>query len=240
MVNHTMNHDKIKLAQIYYNDETRRKVKTALAFDGSKANEYLENFIIAREISGLNPDVFDGEYIGILSARFEDKLHWRQSVNSIAGAIEAIESDGYSADVYSFFKSFTTRNVWTKAEQWQPGILEIAQILFKEFEFKSGVEIGDITQLETPIVYQNAFIARKGVYFDYVNSWLIPLIEIMHNNKQLKPLLMQDAKYQGAKLNKAQCSEVFGVPHYTFHPFVCERFFSTYLAINSEITLKHI
>lgn len=235
-----MNHAKIKLAQIYYNDETRRLVKTSLAFDGSKGNEYLENFIIAREISGLNPFLFSGDYIGILSARFEEKLVWRQSVNSISGALETIENDGYSADVYSFFKSFTTRNVWTKAEQWQKGILEIAQILFKEFERKSGIQIGDITQLETPIVYQNAFIARRGIYFDYVNSWLIPLIEIMHNNKQLKPLLMQDAKYQGAKLNKSQCVEVFGVPHYTFHPFVCERFFSTYLACNPEYTLKQI
>ena len=235
-----MNQEKIKLAQIYYNDATRKMVNTPFAIDGSKANPFLENFIIAREISGLNPGLFEGEYIGILSARFEEKLVWRQSVNSIKGAIETIEDDGYSADVYSFFKSFTTRNVWTKAEQWQPGILEIATKLFKEFERTSGITIGSLTELETPIVYQNAFIAKTDVYFDYVNTWLIPLIAIMHNNKQLKPLLMQDAKYKASKLNKSECERVFGVPHYTFHPFVCERFFSTYLACNPEYTLKQI
>ncbi len=156
---------------------------------------------------------------------------------SIEGIYTAIENDGYSADVYSFFGGFQTRNVWTKAEQWQPGILEIANRIFAEFEPTKGI---DITELETPIVYQNAFVARREVYADYVQTWLRSLITIMENNFEIAALLMQDAKYKDAKLDKQKMIGTFGKPYYTFHPFVCERFFSTYLALNPEITLKHI
>lgn len=233
-------HEQIKLAQIAYNKATREMVKTEIVFDGSNANAFLENWTIARQISSLNPDLFRGEYIGILSARFEEKLKWKQSVNSIKGIIDGIEDDGFSADVYSFFRSYTPRNVWVKAEQWQPGVLPAAVAIFKEFERKTGIVVGDITKLETPVIYQNAFVAKKSIYFQYVNEWLLPLIDIMQKNEEVSQLLSKDAKYTGSKLNREECIKVFGVPYYTLHPFVCERFFSTFLAINPEFTIKHI
>ncbi len=225
--------DKIKLYQIYYSEATRAMCKTPHLIDGTNAGKYLENSAIVRTLDKFHEE----DYIGILSPRFEEKRVWRHSVNTIEGIYTAIENDGYSADVYSFFGGFQTRNVWTKAEQWQPGILEIANRIFAEFEPTKGI---DITELETPIVYQNAFVARREVYADYVQTWLRSLITIMENNFEIAALLMQDAKYKDAKLDKQKMIGTFGKPYYTFHPFVCERFFSTYLALNPEITLKHI
>lgn len=235
-----MNHDKIKIAQIFYDEKTKHMANASILFDGSKCDKYLENYTIARQITGLNPKLTTGEYIGILSARFEEKFLWKQSANTIAKAIYAIEEDGYAADVYSFFGSHTVRNIWMQADRWQPGIVSIAKRLFSLFEIKTGIEVGSVTQLETPVILQNAFIAKREVYFDYVNSWLVPLIEIMEKDEELRVMLMQDANYKDAKLSATKCKPVFGVDHYTFHPFVCERFFATYMAINSDLTLKHI
>ena len=201
---------------------------------------YLENEIIVRFLE--MPFVSSVDYIGVLSARFEDKSRWRQSPNkTIPAILDFIEQDKNLADVYSFFGGHTERNIWTKAEQWQPGILDIAERLFDIFEQETKTKVGDITKLETPIIYQNAFIAKSAIYSDYVKTFLKPLTAIMERDKHLIEWLNQNANYKDSKLNKEKLLETFGRPFYTFHPFVCERFFSTYLAINKNLfTLKHI
>lgn len=230
----------IELYQIAYNEETIKKVDVdnAIEFQNRASDKYLENTIISR----FSEFVTDrASYFGILSARFDEKMQWKQSEGrSIAGIRPAIEKDGYSHDVYSFFGSNTIRNVWVQADRWQPGVLEIAEIIFKQFAIERGQPIGDLKKLDTPIIYQNAFVAKREIYADYVNNWLIPLINIMETNEAVKPLLFANPNYKDAKLTEEECMRVFGVPHYTFHSFVCERFFSTYLALNEHITLKHI
>lgn len=205
----------------------------------SESGPYLENEVISK----INYKMaMHAKYIGVLSARFEEKRRWRQTpLKSIPQILDFIENDPEDIDVYSFFGSNTARNIWIKAEQWQPGILKIAQLLFEEFEQVFNYKVGDITKLDTPIIYQNAFIAKSSVYLDYVQNFLNPLIVIMERNKQIKDLLMKDARYTEPKLSREKMIETFGVPYYTFHAFVCERFFSTYMALNKDIfSIKHI
>lgn len=231
---------KIQIFQIAYNEETLKLIdmnKAFLCFNRS-SSPFLENDIIAN-LQQIADNRF--EYFGILSARFEEKMKYKQSkAKKIDGIHSAIEEDGYSNDVYSFFGSSTKRNVWKQAEQWQPGILEVAELIFKQYSIERGQPVGNLLQLDTPVVYQNAFVAKKEIYFDYVQNWLRPLMSIMNTNEAIKSLLFKDAKYKDAKLSAEECLQVFGVPFYTFHSFVCERFFSTYLAVNKEISIKQI
>ena len=233
---------KTQILQIAYDEATTEMLcndERVFHVLRSDSGPYLENEIIAK----LNYQMAIGsKYIGILSARFEEKNRWRQSPNkTIPAILDFIEQDADEADVYSFFGGNTTRNIWLKAEQWQPGILKIAELIFAEFEKHSSYKVGDITKLNTPIIYQNAFIAKSEIYLDYVQNFLNPLVVIMEQNKEIQKLLNKDAKYKESKLSRDKLIETFGVPYYTFQPFVCERFFSTYLALNKDIfSLKHI
>lgn len=219
---------KVEIKQIAYNDSTSRLCHPDRLIYNKKSDKFLENSVIVKTI-----DNFTGDYIGVLSARFEQKMRGKLPKKTIAKTIEIIEGDNFNHKVYSFFGGHTKRNIWKVAEHWQPGIIEMAQLIFDKFDPSIN-----ILQLNTPIIYQNAFVATSEVYRDYVKSWLGPLMKIM-SQKEIKKLLYKDAMYKGKKISPEQCEKVFGRPYYTFHPFVCERFFSTYCAVKG-ITVKHL
>lgn len=210
----------VEIRQIAYNESTKKLCDPSRIIFNEKSDKFLENKIIAKHAGKI-----DADYIGIFSARFEQKMKGKLPKKTIQKTIKIIEDDNFNFPVYSFFGGHTRRNVWEVAERWQPGIIECAQFIFNEFD----PEI-DILLLDTPIVYQNAFVATKEVYMDYVNTWLKPLMKIM-TGKVIASMLDKNSKYKGAKLSNEECVNVFGKPYYTYHPFVCERFFSTYCAV---------
>jgi hypothetical protein len=228
---------KVEIQQIAYNDETLAMVspKAQMIFNANK-DRSLENRVIADYVNECLVEDLANTYIGILSARFEQKISWKSSVNTIADIIEQIERDGFSAEVYSFFGAFTRRNVWIVAERWQPGVLAAGRYLCNEIW--NGV---DITELNTPIIYQNAFVAYGPIYKRYVDEALRPALRIIDTDTVLQQLLDKDSKYRALhRLKGKDCEAVFGRPYYTLHPFVLERLFSTWLAMNPDITIKHI
>lgn len=213
--------------QIYFDDKTKGFINpVAIPLDNTwqESNPLqpaFENHIIQNVIKYDNN--LDCDYLGILSWQFETKNSYKLS--KIHDDIEKYSNH----DIYSFYKGHTQPNIWRVAEGWHKGIIETSQYIFDRF---NGIKIANIN---TPIIYQNAHISRTELYKDYVNSWLNPLMEIMFDeeDKKLQKMLWIDTKYKSYSLNRDKISKITGVPYYPMHTFICERFFSTYCAVNN-------
>lgn len=225
---------KVKLYQIYYSDQTKKMLNPICIpydnewYEGKEYQPFFENHVIVDLISqGANNDC---EYFGVFSWQFEHKNPYN---------LENLEKDIIrfpNQDIYSFYKLHTQPNVWRVAENWHKGIIDIAQYIFNKYNQRINIR-----RLNTPTIYQNAFIARKNVYDDYVNNFLKPLMEIMQDpdDSFLQEKLYQDTKYKSGRFSPNILKNITGVPYYPMHTFICERFFSTYLT-TKYYSLKHL
>lgn len=222
------------IRQIFYAEEHRKSLDPDfIAWNNTGLySPFLENHVIAR----LMPYAPKADYIGCVSWKFYSKTGY--TYDTLKDRIS--KNEGVQA--FSFWGDKKNVNVWKQAENWHKGIIEIAEIIFPAI----GIDIHP-TKLQTPVIWQNHFIATPEVYQDYVKTFLIPAMIEMRINPDLVEKLNADSNYQKKLLSspageqaRANCLNNFGKPYYTMHPFVCERFFSSYLALHPEITFKSI
>lgn len=85
-----------------------------------------------------------------------------------------------------------------------------------------GKENAKITHYEK-IIYWNYFVAKPEIYKEYVDEWLIPAINAMIE----MPDLMQNSGYP--KKLPETLQKKWGIAHYPYHPFICERLISVFI-----------
>lgn len=240
--------------QILYDDSQRQHLSTDTRwYDNSNATDHpcLENHVIADLIrSGAH---LQSDYFGVLSWAFERKRAVR--IDKLLPMVDG------SFDVYAFDKMHTHPNLWRKAETWHKGIVEAAREVFESLYFGKSIRlIGGkhqmecawfnswdesipkmFDQIQTPNIYSNAFITRPHIYERYVNNWLIPFMETLVFIQQAKQPCIGYTKIKAKQgVTAEHLQRVTGYPYYTLMPFICERLFSTYLAFNRHLTIKHI
>ena len=83
---------------------------------------------------------------------------------------------------------------------------------------------------------------------------LAPAMRLMEEDEEISRLCDEDSGYgclfekedycrevnRQFAISKVRCMELFGKPYYTYHPFICERLISTWLALNPEVTVSFI
>jgi hypothetical protein len=87
------------------------------------------------------------------------------------------------------------------------------------------------------VVYAHQFIAKKSVWIDYVNTVLIPSIELMET--ELWETVNQDAGYTLA-MKKEALKAATGLDFYNYLPFVCERLFMQFIHHRNLNTIQLI
>ncbi len=228
---------KLKIYQIYYSWFQWFSVQHGFKpYFNAGSNRYLENQVILDCYQ--NHRFKNCDYFGVLSWRFEEKT--KLNFDQIANFIKKEKS---SADVYAFFqdpdqRSRVKKNMWKHAvEMWHPPLfIEIGQMIFDELKIKAN-----ILDLETPVIYSNYWIARPQVFAGYVERLLAPAVKIMEENETIKRLCYEDSGYDRQKsISIKQREKIFGRPYFTFHPFICERLFSSWLALNPNIRFNYI
>jgi hypothetical protein len=179
----------------------------------------------------MSGDHLQADYFGVLSWAFERKRAVR--IDKLLPMVDG------SVDVYAFDNMHKQPNVWTKAETWHKGIIGAAREAF--FGMGRADVATTFDKVRTPNIYSNAFIARSSVYEDYVHTWLVPFMTALES---LESAQTECKSYTSLKRKQGVTAEhlqrVTGYPYYTLMPFICERLFSTYLAFNKHLTLKHI
>lgn len=222
----------VQLYQILYDESQRVSLSTSTSwYDNSNATNQpcLENHVIADLVmSGAH---LQADYFGVLSWAFERKRAVR--IDKLLPLVDG------SVDVYAFDNMHKQPNVWTKAETWHKGIIKAAREAF--FEMKRADVAVQFDKVRTPNIYSNAFIARTSVYEDYVHTWLVPFMNALaHVESAQSECKSYTALKQKQGVTTEHLQRVTGYPYYTLMPFICERLFSTYLAFNTHLTIKHI
>lgn len=243
---------RIKIYQIYYSPQQRDLIQEGFTpYHNPRANRYLENQVMLD--CHQNGSFKDCDFFGVTSWRFADKTG--KNIQSIS---KFISRDGGRKEAYGFFiaednvqQHFKSHNMWKHAvDKWHPPLfIEIAQKIFDEL--KLGVNILD---LRMPIIYSNYWIARPEIFHRYVSELLLPSIRVMEENRAIRRLCYENSAYhtlfkrpdiqKATKRNKPisflERIRIFGRPYFTYHPFICERLFSSWLAMNPKIRFKFI
>lgn len=221
----------VRVNQIAYAPEhTQYLSPHAVWYDNSNATEQpcLENHVISQLINDGDHDGCD--YFGVLSWAFE-----RKRAVSLSKLLPLVDG---TSDVFAFDNLHKQPNVWRKAETWHKGIIDVAREVFKQ----SHPHVAErFDTVQTPNIYSNAFLTRPDVYEQYVYDWLDPFMSVlMRTESAQKPCTSYTAMKAKQGVTSEHLRRATGYPYYTLMPFVCERLFSTFLAFNPHLTIKHI
>lgn len=208
----------------------------------SKTSEFFENWYISDLIQkGAHKDA---ELFGVLSPYFFHK--------AMAGGLNTFKirhdiERGYKKQVgrniyevsdleaLGFHPRNRQKNIITQGNRWHgEQFADITQMVFDKADIAWNVN----SPLPR-IVLHNYILAKPAIYEDYVKTILNPCMKVMQEDEELQPLLWQDSGYHKKKNMSQKLKDDLGVPYYPMHTFICERFWSVYLAMNPQIKFRH-
>jgi hypothetical protein len=223
----------VGIYQCFYRDQYKERLDPGfIPYFNDRISRFFENDVIVALVDEKKHSASD--YFGVFSWRFSEKIPLRSEV-----IFDLMAEDGYEADVYTFFEG-THRglgevgyNTWTYGECSHPGLIEAGEALMNRL----GIRV-DFRHLPAPIIYQNHFICRSELYERYVRELLAPAIQTMNDvtDRDIQDLVGRDAQYIARSDTAAQ---VFGRPYFSLEPFICERLFSVWAALQS-LEVRHI
>lgn len=185
---------------------------------------FFENDIISKLVMASKADK-----IGVVSWKLSHPQHtklgwnlgWPRRIEEIT---EEVLNRDY--DVLPFTRNSKYHEMLGAASQWHPGfrpaLTKIVEGIGKKMPF----------EVKKPI-YQNAFMAKREIYQDYVTDYLNPAMELIKNDPEIYKLATADSNYtqlarQGAA-NAEYLKEKIGFPYYPMATFLLERLFSIYV-----------
>lgn len=210
-----------ELYQIYYDDSHLSKLYPfAIPYKNESLTIFFENSVIQNLVMASEADK-----VGVVSWKLREKL--RYYIGRPRPLTEEVINSDY--DVLSFTRSTKYHQMLASGERWHKGFTTcITKIV-------EGIGSRCPGEVKIPI-YQNAFIAKREIYQDYVKNWLTPAMELILNDQAINKLALADSNYSNlAKKDAATpeyLQEKIGMPWYPLAPFILERLFSIYVHNN--------
>lgn len=204
-----------ELIQIYYREEQLKELYPfATPYFNEKLTVFFENSVIVEQVMKTK-----ATKIGVTSWKLRQKQRGFYIGRARPITQEVIDGD---YDILSFTKNTKYHVMLAAAAQshayFQPTFDKILSAIGKTRPH----------EVKDPI-YQNAFVATKEIYQDYVKNWLSPAMEVMENDKEIRELCFKDSNYD--KLSgesAANLEKQIGLRYFPMHPFLLERLFSVY------------
>jgi hypothetical protein len=217
----------LKVFQVYFEDGQAAGLDY-IPYRNDDCTVYFENSVIKSLVeSGAHERT---DYFGVVSYRLRSKLAWAQSywrntpvwnVSQRTFTPEEFEAELRRAqpDAMSF-QTHVPHDPVTTAEGFHPAFSHH----FRNIMAAIGYEW-------TPTVFRhvfyfNYFVATPAVYERYVKEMLAPAMAVMDR----MPELMRESNYPASLPAPMQAR--FGIRHYPWHSFLCERFFSYFAHVN--------
>lgn len=203
----------VDLFQVIYREEQRKECYpfSRIHFN-TKLTHFFENEVIKKLVLESKADK-----ISVCSWKLRQKIRW--NVCHPRPLTEEVLKTDY--EVLSFTCNTKYHQMMAAADKWHKGFSEIMKRLLAHIGQPMPSEI------KNPI-YQNHHCTQADIYKEYVNTWLIPIMEVMQEDKECwadsgySDLAKQDA------LKPEQLQAAIGVPYYPMHPFLLERLFSIF------------
>lgn len=210
-----------ELIQIIYDERQRAScLPIAKVYFNETLTIFFENEVIRELVS-----TSQANKIAVCSWKLKEKLKWYIG-RPRPITQELLESE---YDIMSFTKNSKHHQMLYAADKWHPG--------FKSTFSKILSAIGKNCPSEVKIpIYQNHFSAKTKIYQDYINTYLIPAMEVMKNDAEINKLVMVDSNYAQLDRTPAEklknLKEKIGIDYYPLAPFLLERLFSVYVHNN--------
>lgn len=210
----------IQVYQIYFDDSQKKHFfKDAIPLKNEQLNNLFENQVI---LDLFRQEQIKGDYFGALSWKLRPK--------------NKIPQDNLSSIVVGDFDiltfNYVRHDVFGYAEKCHPGFRLIIGELLRHLGLNPKIR---------PVVglYQNAIIAKKELYFDFLENYLEPSVSYLKNcPERIQKILHSNSGYDPVNIRVAQ--KTFGTSYYPYHTFVLERLWSVYFHVNrKKNTMKY-
>lgn len=222
----------LKVYQIHYDKAHLLNLEREYTpYYNSDCTVFFENTVIAKLIN--EGEHKDSEYFAVISHKLREKIGtvmkeaWASLPNIANHSIKEFtpqlfenELQKQKPDVMSFQRHIPHDPV-SFANKFHPGFSNH----FKEIMLAIGYD-WQPTHIKN-VFYCNFFAAKSEVYERYVNEMLIPAMKVMLT----MPQLYDNSRYPRPLPHHLQ--EKFGIKHFPYHPFLCERMFSYFAHIHN-------
>jgi hypothetical protein len=246
----------VVIYQIYYSEETKRLIEPEyIPYDNSlKTNKYFESQVMCDLVK--NNKHLGSQYFGVVSCNLKQKIGnaqtWgrtlrnqdRQSFTPKSFEDFTLNSN---ADIVTMTKH-PPHIVFLVAEKYHRGIMNLANDILKKISTKRvrsdylkerGLGLNyripemqpSVNQISQRPIYFNYFIARPNIYENYLNTMLIPAMDIMDNDPRIKEMCSAPSGYKEpmSQEDKEILNGLIGFPYYPMYPFICERLINIYV-----------
>ena len=222
----------LKIYKIFF-DDTQVGVLDYTPYRNPDCTEFFENSVIRKLV--LDGAHQDAEYFGVVSYSLRNKMDlsrkWGKDIANTSITYftpELFESvlKERKPDVLSFQRHPAHDNV-SYADQFHPNFSKF----FREIMRNIGYDWHPQTLRH--VVYSNFFVAKSEIYERFVREMLDPAMDVMSK----MPELRANSRYP--KRLPVNLQRKFGLPHYPYHTFLCERMFSYYAHINNLNCLNY-
>jgi hypothetical protein len=222
----------LEFFQIYYDDIQKEELYPfAQPFKNYGLTPFFENAVIADLVPACTADL-----VSVCSWRLKQKRNSSSSPIILKGDTSLTEEKILNADFdvailtpkSSSHQMLNMARNW-HGSNWDKGFQGMKMFLFRELNTRVPEE------LKHPI-YENHFIAKREIYQDYVNNFLIPMMTFMQDEIYVmgdKSDFLLPSGY--AKRKRANPEEVgriktlLGFEDWPLLPFLLERLFSIYI-----------
>lgn len=221
----------MKVFQIYFeHDQLAGLEKEFFPYYNYDCSVYFENSVI-RELIEIGAHK-RSEYFGVVSYKLRTKLgftkdNWRNNKNIANISTQDFTPKQFNEQLYKgkpdamSFQRHVPHDCITVADGFHPG--------FKKHWIELMSKIGykwEPTQFQD-VFYCNYQVVKSDIYGRYVKELLAPAMDEM----EMMSGLYDRCHYPNSL--PTNLKEKWGVDHYTFHAFLCERMFTYFAHIHN-------
>lgn len=219
----------LKVYQIYFN-ESQQLEPEYIPYKNENCTVFFENSVIVDLINeGAN---LNSAYFGVVSYKLREKIgsvmkeRWANIPNIANHSVKEFTPDLFETelskhlpDVMSFQRHLPHDPI-SVAERFHPGFTKHFKTIMNEIGYDWNP-----THFEN-VFYCNFFVAKSDIYDRYVKDMLKPAMEVMKSRVSV----FENSHYPERLPDNLR--QKFGISHYPFHPFLCERMFSYFAHLN--------
>lgn len=229
--------------QIWYDEKTRKQGYGGFeAYYNHSLSPFFENAVINHLCSSVLPSIDPTQWFGVLSPKFFTKARIAKPIKLDRFLQEAThQCVGFN---------FKTINKYPllHGDAYHPGFAKCIQLIVKKAldldlpkDFQSRVINKWNGHVIRANVFSNYIIAKAGVWSRFYNEFFKPCYEVMNDieEEEIQSILWRDSGYHRKNQLGSYLKEHIGVSYYPYHTFICERFWTIYLALNTDVTFTH-
>mgnify|MGYP003627552038 CR=1 FL=1 len=229
----------IKLFELFYDTTRKPRLTGCIPYLNTDKSIYVENKCLV-DIAKYE-DLSGATHIGTISQKFHEKVLHKPTYKQICKTIK----NNPNVDIFSpgppinwWFEDIRVPRplYWTN----QCGIKEGALPLLNDMSdhgLISKTSIKYWTKNYNKAIYCNYWVAKKNIYIDYVQNFLLKVIEISSTYSPDHPMMRIDLDYPTPPPVEWQAAT--GLPGYPAITFILERLINMYV-LDRKLNHKNI